>query len=182
MAAIALTRQLHKVVEVNVLESHHHASVIASILRTHMRDLEFYPAIVFSDCDSSFQWITGEPSAVQQNVAPSVGQFTAGLVVTVVKWMEGQPQHDGLIGLHPLLPLQKLKVWNTKIIITQAVLCSGLKRKVADAPYLKETEEIKASSSLWWSMRFLTNFYCIFMILKFLFKKEEVQMFCYCIC
>lgn len=147
-----------------------------------MRDLKFYPAIVFSDCDSSFQWIRGEPVAVQQLVAPTVVQFTAGLDVTVVKWMVGQPQDDGLIGLHPLLPQQKLNVWKTKIIITQAVLCSGLKRKVADAPYLKETKEIKASSSLWGSRRFLTNFYWICVALKFLFTKEEVQMFCFCIC
>lgn len=148
-----------------------------------MRDLKFYPAIVFSDCDSSFQWIRGESRAVQQKVAPSVVQFTAGLVVTVVKGMEGQHQDDGLIGLHPLLPLQKLNVWKTKMIITQAVpvLCSGLKRKVADAPYLKKTKEIRASSSLWWSLRFLTNFYRIFVTLKFLLTKEEVQMFCYCI-
>lgn len=117
-----------------------------------MRDLKFYPAIVFSDCDSSCHWIRGESSAVQQIVAPAVVQFTAGLVVTVVKWMEGQPQDDGLIGLQPLLPLQKRNVWKTKIIITQAVLCSGLKRKVAAAPYLKETKGIKASSSLWWSV------------------------------
>lgn len=144
-----------------------------------MRDLKFYPAIVFSDCDSPLQWNRGESRAVQQIVAPSVVQFTAGLVVTVVKWMEVQPQDNGFIGLHPLLPQQKLNIWKTKIIITQAVLCSGLKRRVADAPYLKETKEIKASSSLWWSMRFLTNICWIFVTLKFLLTKEEVQMLGY---
>lgn len=97
--------------------------------------------------------------------------------------MEVKPQDNGFIGLHPLLPQQKLNIWKTKIIITQAVLRSGLKRKVADAPYLKETKEIKDSSSLsLLTMRFLTNFYWIFVPLKFLLTKEEVQMFSYCIC
>lgn len=59
--------------------------------------------------------------------------------------MEGQPQDDGLIGLHPLLPQQKLNIWKTKIIITQAVhqwtkeescRCSILKRNKGNKSFI----------------------------------------------
>lgn len=107
---MALTRQLHIVVTVDLLVCLHQASVITSIVRLDAGYLKLYPAVVFSNCDSSFQRISGESCAVQQFVTPSRVDFTAELFVTVVKRMEGEPQDDGLIGLHPLLPLQELNI------------------------------------------------------------------------